>query len=282
MCSTQYPSSVSGYAATSVAAKCPEPLCPSRCYPLRAISWIASEGVTPPSSLLRAHAPDHIPPRASACALDGVFAGCRQSLLGDGPSRRYLRNPCVGAWTPTPRCSFGALIRFFPENIGLTPRETGSAHAISRQCNFSGDRLSRLQSFDYVQAPMVARPPGCSHRALVPGSQAVYATQWLGRLLPRTVVSLHVRIGQLSWRDFHPLGCSLVGCSLPHPARQVTDSLREAGAGSGCAAPAAGSASTDHRSAPTACETGWSGDSATFARLAPARSGNGPELRSCP
>ncbi len=25
----------------------------------------------------------------------------RQSLLGNGPSRHYLHNPCIGAWTPT-------------------------------------------------------------------------------------------------------------------------------------------------------------------------------------
>jgi len=44
-----------------------------------------------------------------------VFAGCRQSLLGDGPSRRYLHGPCVGAWTPTPPCSTGALARSLPD-----------------------------------------------------------------------------------------------------------------------------------------------------------------------
>ena len=31
------------------------------------------------------------------------------------------------------------------------------------------------------------------------------------KLPPRTVVSLHDRIGQLSWRDFHPPDCSLIG-----------------------------------------------------------------------
>jgi hypothetical protein len=31
-----------------------------------------------------------------------VFAGCCQPLLEDGPSRRYLRNLCRGAWTHTP------------------------------------------------------------------------------------------------------------------------------------------------------------------------------------
>jgi hypothetical protein len=57
-----------------------------------------------------------------------VFAGCYQSLLGVGPSRHYLCNPCVGAWTHTPPCLSGASTHFFPESNGLTPRETRSAH----------------------------------------------------------------------------------------------------------------------------------------------------------
>jgi len=57
-----------------------------------------------------------------------IFAGCRQSLLGDGLSRNYLCNPCVGAWTPTPQCSPGALTRFFPKDNNLTSDITGSAH----------------------------------------------------------------------------------------------------------------------------------------------------------
>jgi len=57
-----------------------------------------------------------------------VFAGCHQSLLGNGPSRRYLRNPCIGAWTPTPWRSFGARTRFFPKDICLTVALSSSAH----------------------------------------------------------------------------------------------------------------------------------------------------------
>ncbi len=56
-----------------------------------------------------------------------VFAGCHQSLLGDGPSRYYLCNPCIGAWTHTPPRSSDALTHFFSENTGLTLRERGSA-----------------------------------------------------------------------------------------------------------------------------------------------------------
>ena len=49
-----------------------------------------------------------------------VFAGCCETLLEDGGSRRYLHNPCVGAWTHTPPRPLGALARFFPRGNGLT------------------------------------------------------------------------------------------------------------------------------------------------------------------
>ncbi len=57
-----------------------------------------------------------------------VFAGCRKPLLGNGPSRRYLCNPYMVAWTLTPRRFPGAFTRFFPENIGLTLDLRRSAH----------------------------------------------------------------------------------------------------------------------------------------------------------
>ena len=57
-----------------------------------------------------------------------VFAGCCQPLLGIAPSRHYLCNPCVGAWTPAPRCPSGAHTRFYPENFGLALGVTGLAH----------------------------------------------------------------------------------------------------------------------------------------------------------
>ncbi len=61
-------------------------------------------------------------PRLGSRLARGVFAGCRQSLLGDGPSRHYLRDPCVGARTLTPPRSSAAHVRSFTEDTGLTPR----------------------------------------------------------------------------------------------------------------------------------------------------------------
>ncbi len=129
-----------------------------------------------------------------------VFAGCRQSLLGDGPSRHYLSNPCVGAWTPTPQCSPGALARFFPEDNGLTSDVTRLAH----------------QTLPAMQLPQGISFRGCSHslmfrlpRSLDPqvaptaeeqspqGSRAVYTTHNSVDCLPRGVVSLRIRREQL-------------------------------------------------------------------------------------
>jgi hypothetical protein len=96
------------------------PFARSRRYLSRCDLQITSERVTPPSSLILAHAPDQDPLSDLVSLFQRVFAGCHQSLLEIGPSRRYLCNPCIGAWTLTPRCFFGAFARFFPKNIGLT------------------------------------------------------------------------------------------------------------------------------------------------------------------
>ena len=43
-----------------------------------------------------------------------VFAGCCQSLLEDGPSRRYLCESFPTCLDPYPGCPYGASTRFFP------------------------------------------------------------------------------------------------------------------------------------------------------------------------
>ena len=149
-----------------------------------------------------------------------VFAGCHQSLLGDGPSRHYLCNPYVGAWTHTPSCPPGASAHFFPESNGLTPRETRSAHetipamrlpqgAVFRGCSHSF-------TFRLLHSLGLQIAPTTEHVAQ--GGQAVYTTHRLEGCPFQDVASLRVRYGQLTRRDLHPLDCSLVGCSLPHPA----------------------------------------------------------------
>jgi hypothetical protein len=123
-------------------------------------------GITRTSSLLRAHAPDLPPLLPYALWLGtGVFAGCRVPLLGGGPSRCYLLNLCGGAWTRTPPRFCGAPARFFPQNLGLTFHARGSARCDSRHAGHCHDEpISGLQSCRDVQAPPLARPPGCSYR----------------------------------------------------------------------------------------------------------------------
>ena len=106
----------------------------------QSVTWPVTEiDVTRSSSLVRAHAPSQNPPVASVCRLvPRVLAGCCAPLLGVGPSRRYLLNLSMGAWTRTPPRSSGACARFFPDDIGLTSVSTGSARRnIHHDSNFS-------------------------------------------------------------------------------------------------------------------------------------------------
>jgi hypothetical protein len=153
----------------------------------RDISLITSEGITPPSSLIRTHAPDQTPPVLFDYLIGRVFAGCCQSLLGDGPSRRYLCNPCTGAWTLTPGCLSGAFIRFFPKSYSLTLVAPSSAHPtlaamplLRRPYFRSGSHSVRFR-LPCLLAPQVT-PTAQTRRPT--GSQGVYATQWTGSYLP--------------------------------------------------------------------------------------------------
>lgn len=105
-----------------------------------------------------------VSPRLRSSLGQGVYAGCRQSLLTPGPSRRYLQHPCGGAWTPTPPCPPGAC-PFLPRRPWPRP----SVYELGTQnypCNATstGTSISGLQSFTNVQAPSLARPPDCTHR----------------------------------------------------------------------------------------------------------------------
>jgi hypothetical protein len=191
-----------------------------RCYlHRRNVSCIASEGVTPPSSLIRAHAPDQNPPVVfgspywtGLCRLLPVPAGrwSFPTLSLQSVHRRLDPYPGMPLWCICP---------FLPRELQPHPRCTGfGASDNRRNATLTTTPISRRQSFRYVQAPMLASPPGCTYRA---GTTAYgqperlrHAMDW--KLPSRTVVSLHDRNGQLSRRDFHPLDCSLVGCSLQH------------------------------------------------------------------
>ena len=115
----------------------------------------------------------------------------------------------------------GCICPFLPRE--LRPHAKGNAFGTQNYpCNATstGSRISKLQSFVYLQAPTLARPPGRTHRSNLLGGQAVYTTHSPDGYPFRDVASLRVRHEQLTRLDFHQLDCSLVGCSFPHPALQ--------------------------------------------------------------
>ena len=101
------------------------------------------------------------------------------------------------------------------------PHAMGNAFG-TQNCPYNatstGSRISELQSFVYLQAPTLARPPGRAHRSYLLGGQAVYTTHSPDGYPFRDVASLRVQHEQLTRLDFHQLDCSLVGCSFSHPA----------------------------------------------------------------
>jgi hypothetical protein len=147
-------------------AQCPESLRPPRELPS-----VGRHATPPRRELPRRHRyyelmrqSSILPPPRFVSLVWRVLAVCRQPLLEGGPSRRYLCNPCRGAWTHTPPRSLGALTRCFPKDIGLTTESKRSAREGSLQSNFSRGGITGLQSFAHVQAPLLARSPGCAHR----------------------------------------------------------------------------------------------------------------------
>src|SRR5712692_7579625 len=66
---------------------------------------------------------------------------------------------------PFPSVSLWCVCSFLPKGPRphLTVHRFGT-HRRSPPCNCNGERIAGLQSFRYVQAPLLARPPGCTYR----------------------------------------------------------------------------------------------------------------------
>jgi len=112
-----------------------------------------------------------------------VFAGCCQSLLTDGPSRRYLLNLCIGAWTPTPPRSTGAFTRFFPVNISLTFAATSSARETTAIIAISMANLFRSCNHSFMfRLPYLLAPP------IAPTADTFFSSPWLKLSLTQFVV----------------------------------------------------------------------------------------------
>ena len=128
---------------------------------------ISSEGVTPRSSLLRAHVPlplgslflRHLASFRESVQV--VLSPCYPRELPDVISE----NLSLNAGSHTPAVPPGAFTCFFPSVIGLPKRRVGSASRFTpANHDFSQVRFSRLQIFRNVPASKFARPPGRSYR----------------------------------------------------------------------------------------------------------------------
>ena len=183
----------------------------------RNVFCIPSEGATPPSSLLRTHAPDQLPPAVLGSPYSTGLLRVSPVPAGRWPFPMLSLRSFHRRLDPYPGMPLWCSYPFLPKEFQPQPRCTHfGASTIPSQCNFNDDLFTGRQSFRHVQAPMVVSPPGCTYRT---GSMSYgqpgrlrHAMDW--KLPSRTVVSLHDRIGQLSWRVFHPLDRSLIGCSL--------------------------------------------------------------------
>jgi hypothetical protein len=192
-----------------------------------------SEGITPLSQLLRAHAPDHHPPPEFRAPhlYPVVFAGYCQPLLGDGLSRRSLRASFPACLDPYPGASPGAHTRSCPGDIGLHRLRTGSAsHSIRTATSVRG-------RFRGCSHSLMCRPAGLLATQVAPtavlplGSRGFSVRAYCGLFPLRTSDMLAVRIGQLTAWGLAPHKIrGLAGCSpeaLPYPILKCMSSTSQ-------------------------------------------------------
>lgn len=172
----------------------------------RDVFCTSSEGVTPPSSLLRTHAPDQYAP-----ALFGSPYSTGLCRLSPVPAAHWtfpVLSPQIFPQVsgPLPRWVSMVLLPVSSHGIlGLLQPFTGSTFPLrSRKATSHGTPFSGLQSFRYVQTPTFARHPGRSYPHFL--GSCDFSIRASHDSLPHHAPDmLNVRIGQLTFGDFHPI-----------------------------------------------------------------------------
>ena len=164
-----------------------------------------------------------------------VFAGCCQSLLGEGSSRRYLCEPFPTCLDPCPGCSCGVFcpflltghrpsLRYHKSAPGITPHSDFSAGSAFRGCShsfiFRPAGLLATQVAPTTALLFACRPFGLLIFSPFPvecltlphlghlvelGSRGVSFRAPHSLLPPCVPDMLAVRTGQLTAGDFHPI-----------------------------------------------------------------------------
>lgn len=175
-----------------------------------------SVGITPPSSLLRAHAPDQIPLTDYGFRLvRRVFAGCCQPLLGDGPSRRLPLRLLPHVLGPLPRLLPRCTCPFLPARHWPSLRcdQVGGLRYPISDFPWGGSfgaAVIPLRSGPWVCSPLWSLLPSCATAA--PGSRGFYVRAEHGALPSHASDMLAVQIGQLTAGDSHPF--KVAACRL--------------------------------------------------------------------
>jgi hypothetical protein len=125
---------------------------------------VISEDITLLSWLIRTHAPDRIPPNISVfpcmlglCRLSPVPAGKR-------PFPTLSPQSLYRCKDPYPATSLRCPCPFLPEGLrSHLGSERFDTSIIRRNATSTTGDISGLQSFHNVQAPILARPSGCTH-----------------------------------------------------------------------------------------------------------------------
>ena len=178
------PSSVSGCLPTVVATECPEPLCPERALPAPGRPREPPGGALPPrlrSYGLMRQTTTLPAPRLSPCA-PGL---CRFSPVPAGrwPFPTLSLRPLCRCSDPYPAALLGCACPFLDQ--GHRPHPTGNGFGARNYPHMAasvGSRISRLQSFDHLRAPALARPPDCSDRSACTGPPGLSHHASPGRL----------------------------------------------------------------------------------------------------
>ena len=166
------------------------------------MSSITSEGITPPSSLIRTHAPDQIPPfdfalRSSERSLQVAVSPCWKMAFPDIIS-------AILAWLPgpLPRSVSPVHLPVSSRRTSASPQWRQARHTdLSLQCNFNRGVISRLQSFSNVQASMLARPPDCTYRCGYSHMVARPFTPRIARLVTCPEMWYHYMPESGNWHD---------------------------------------------------------------------------------
>ncbi len=196
-----------------------EPLCRRRVLPaIRVTSGVTSESITPPSKLLRAHAPDHVPP--TFISLPPAVGLCRLSQVPAGKCPFPALSPQIFPRMPgpLPRLSKWCTYSFLPtwRRPSPIPKWVGTWQELPqndfmRAFDFEAAGISLCSGLRVCSPSRSFRPWNIPS---TPGRHGFYVHAYLGLLPPRAVDMLTVRIEQLTVEGLTPSKiCGLAGRS---------------------------------------------------------------------